>query len=54
MARIAQEASSRIMASASSSDQLPLGYGFVEWSRRYTNQSTLNGDRILTGLLLQY
>ena len=36
------------------SDQMPAGYGFVEISRRYTNETILNGDRILTGLLLQY
>ncbi len=36
------------------SDKMPTGYGFVEISRRYTNETLLNGDRILTGLLLQY
>jgi hemolysin activation/secretion protein len=36
------------------SDQMPTGYGFVEYSRRSTNEAALNGDRILTGLLLQY
>ena len=36
------------------SDQWPTGYGFVEISRRYTNETVLDGDRILTGLLLQY
>jgi hemolysin activation/secretion protein len=36
------------------SDQMPTGYGFVEISRRYTNETVLDGDRILTGLLLQY
>ena len=36
------------------SDQMPTGYGFVEFSRRSTNEASLNGDRILTGLLLQY
>jgi hemolysin activation/secretion protein len=35
-------------------DQMPGGYGFVEYSHRYTNDPTLDGDRILTGLLLQY
>jgi len=33
---------------------MPTGYGFVEYSRRSTNEASLNGDRILTGLLLQY
>ena len=36
------------------SDQMPTGYGFVEYSRRSTNEAAFNGDRILTGLLLQY
>jgi hypothetical protein len=36
------------------SDQMPNAYGFVEWSRRYTNETALDGDRIFTGLLLQY
>jgi hemolysin activation/secretion protein len=36
------------------SDQMPNAYGFVEWSRRYTNETALDGDRISTGLLLQY
>jgi hemolysin activation/secretion protein len=36
------------------SDQMPAGYGFVEYSHRATNETTLSGDRILTGLLLQY
>jgi hypothetical protein len=36
------------------SDQMPTGNGFVEYSRRTTNEASLNGDRILTGLLLQY
>jgi hypothetical protein len=33
---------------------LPSGYGFVEASHRYTNETTLSGDRIFAGLLLQY
>jgi hemolysin activation/secretion protein len=33
---------------------MPAGYGFVEWSHRYTNDPRLGGDRIFTGLLLQY
>jgi hypothetical protein len=33
---------------------MPNAYGFVEWSRRYTNETTLNGDRIFVGMLLQY
>jgi len=33
---------------------MPNAYGFVEWSRRYTNETILNGDRILVGLMLQY
>jgi hemolysin activation/secretion protein len=36
------------------SDQWPNAYGFVEVSHRYTNETALNGDRIFTGLLLQY
>jgi hypothetical protein len=36
------------------SDQMPAGYGFVEYSHRSTNETALNGDRIFTGLLLQY
>jgi hemolysin activation/secretion protein len=36
------------------SPDMPNAYGFVEWSRRYTNDTPLNGDRILTGFLLQY
>ena len=36
------------------SNQMPGAYGFVEWSHRSTNETVLNGDRILTGLLLQY
>jgi hypothetical protein len=40
-------------------DQMPDGYGFVEWSRRRTTDiapdgSNLNGDRIFTGMLLRY
>jgi len=33
---------------------MPDGYGFVEWSRRKTNDETLNGDRVFTGILLRY
>jgi hypothetical protein len=33
---------------------MPSGYGFVEASHRYTNETTLSGDRIFAGLLLQY
>ncbi len=33
---------------------MPDGYGFVEWSRRHTNDPALNGDRIFTGMLLRY
>lgn len=29
-------------------------YGFVEWSRRTTSDGSLDGDRIFTGLALQY
>jgi hemolysin activation/secretion protein len=43
------------------SDQMPAGYGFVEYSHRTSNETALagnpaalTGDRILTGLLLQY
>lgn len=36
------------------SDYLNNGYGFVEWSHRYANDSALDGDRIFTGILLQY
>jgi hypothetical protein len=36
------------------SDQWPGGYGFVEWSRRYTNETVLTGGRIFTGLTLQH
>jgi hemolysin activation/secretion protein len=36
------------------SPDMPTAYGFVEWSRRYTNESTLNGDRIFIGMFLQY
>jgi hemolysin activation/secretion protein len=35
-------------------DPIPNTYGFVEWSRRYTNETSLNGDRIFVGMLLQY
>jgi hemolysin activation/secretion protein len=35
-------------------DYMPSAYGFVEVSHRYTNETTLDGDRILAGLLLQY
>jgi hemolysin activation/secretion protein len=35
-------------------DPVPNAYGFVEWSRRYTNETVLNGDRIFAGFLLQY
>jgi hemolysin activation/secretion protein len=33
---------------------VPSTYAFVEWSRRTTNEASLNGDRIFCGLLLQY
>ena len=33
---------------------MPSTYAFVEWSHRYTNEASLNGDRIFAGLLLQY
>jgi hypothetical protein len=33
---------------------MPDGYGFVEWSRRKTNDETLNGDRVFAGILLRY
>lgn len=36
------------------SDRWPGAYGFVEASHRTTNLSALAGDRIFTGLLLQY
>ena len=35
-------------------DQWPSGYAFVEASHRQTNDPGLSGDRVLTGLLLQY
>lgn len=35
-------------------DPEPNTYGFVEWSRRYTNETSLNGDRIFVGMLMQY
>jgi hypothetical protein len=35
-------------------DQIPGGYGFVEYSHRTTNDPTLDGDRIFAGLLVQY
>jgi hemolysin activation/secretion protein len=35
-------------------DPVPNTYGFVEWSRRYTNETALNGDRIFVGMLMQY
>lgn len=35
-------------------DTMPGAYGFVEWSRRTTTDSSLNGDRVFTGLALQY
>jgi hemolysin activation/secretion protein len=33
---------------------IPDGYGFVEWSRRFTSDPTLNGYRLFTGLLIRY
>jgi hemolysin activation/secretion protein len=33
---------------------MPDGYGFIEWSRRYATDPTLDGDRIYTGMLLRY
>jgi hemolysin activation/secretion protein len=36
------------------SPDMPNAYGFAEWSRRYTNETALNGDRIFVGMLLQY
>lgn len=39
---------------APSAESMPGAYGFIEWSHRYTNNPTLDGDRIFTGLLLQY
>ena len=33
---------------------MPDGYGFVEWSRRRTNDPALNGNRVFAGLLLRY
>lgn len=33
---------------------MPDGYGFFEWSSRHTNDPTLNGGRVFTGLLLRY
>jgi hypothetical protein len=38
----------------SPSIQMPGGYGLVEWSHRYTNETVLSGDRVFAGLLLQY
>ena len=35
-------------------DLMPDGYGFIEWSRRRTNDPTMDGDRVFTGLLLRY
>lgn len=39
---------------ASSNPDMPSGYGFVEWSRRTSNDTTRDGDRVFTGLALQY
>ncbi len=36
------------------SDLMPAGYGFIEWSHRYTTLPTFDGDRLFAGLLLQY
>lgn len=35
-------------------DVMASGYGFIEWSRRRTSDNTLDGDRIFTGVSLQY
>jgi hemolysin activation/secretion protein len=35
-------------------DQWPSGYAFLEYSHRQTNEIVLDGDRIFTGILLQY
>ena len=35
-------------------DALPSAYGFIEGSRSFTNNSTLRGDSVLVGLLIQY
>lgn len=37
-----------------SRDLLPSAYGFVEGSHSFSNNSTLSGDSVLVGVLLQY
>lgn len=37
-----------------SNTAMPSGYGFVEWSRRSSNDHSRDGDRVFTGLALQY
>jgi hemolysin activation/secretion protein len=39
---------------APAGDALPSAYGFVEFSRSFSNDSALRGDTVLLGLLLQY
>jgi hemolysin activation/secretion protein len=39
---------------APSNTSMPSGYGFVEWSRRTSNDHSRDGDRVFTGLALQY
>lgn len=34
--------------------QMPDSYGFIEWSRRYTNQPEAGGDRLFIGMLMHY
>lgn len=36
------------------SDLMPSGYAFAEWSRRSSNDPSRDGDRIFTGVALQY
>jgi hemolysin activation/secretion protein len=35
-------------------DYMSAGYGFIEWSHRATSDNSLDGDRIFTGVSLQY
>lgn len=35
-------------------EDMPSGYAFVEWSHRTTTDGSLNGNRIFTGVALQY
>jgi hemolysin activation/secretion protein len=35
-------------------EYMPAGYGFIEWSHRAASDNSLDGDRIFTGVSLQY